>query len=91
MPGVPVCLRIAEPTVLASPSPSRPHLLRRFIARLLCAGVSRDRGLLPRCRANGALPTPSTWPRWPCRHPWRVDSAAHRRRRLGHPAVYRSL
>ena len=38
----------------------------KFVARLLCAGVSRDRGLLPRCRANGALPTPSTWPRWPC-------------------------
>jgi hypothetical protein len=38
--------------------PSQPQLLRRAGARLLSAGVSRDRGLPPRWRANGAWALP---------------------------------
>jgi hypothetical protein len=38
--------------------PPRRQLLRRVSAPLLSAGVSRDRGLPPRWRANGALASP---------------------------------
>ena len=38
--------------------PSRPQFLRRAGAPVLSAGVSRDRGLPPRWRANGALVLP---------------------------------
>ncbi|MGZ6576268.1 MAG: hypothetical protein ACXVHX_35260, partial [Solirubrobacteraceae bacterium] len=34
--------------------PSRPQFLRRVGAPVLSAGVSRDRGMPPRWRANGA-------------------------------------
>ena len=43
-----------------SSTPSRPQLLRRSGALVLCAGVSRHRGRPPRWRANGALVPPRT-------------------------------
>ena len=54
------CARVAVRERLL---PSQPQLLRRDDAQLLSAGVSRDRGLPPRWRANGT-PVPAWSADW---------------------------